>query len=105
MCEKTAFNPPSVRRPFGNYNHGLLVPPGASLLVTSGQLGIGRDDIVPPDDTRALARLIAEHGGTAKVTEIAGAGHDVWRTAFAHGPLWDWLFAQAASPTALRSAP
>ncbi|APO79334.1 endoribonuclease L-PSP protein (plasmid) [Rhizobium etli 8C-3] len=41
------FNPPSVRRPFGNYNHGLLVPPGASLLVTSGQLGICLDETVP----------------------------------------------------------
>lgn len=48
---KQSFNPPSVRRPFGNYNHGLLVPPGASLLVTSGQLGIGLDDAVPPDVT------------------------------------------------------
>ena len=46
---KKIFNPPSVRRPFGNYNHGLLVPPGASLLVTSGQLGIGLDDEVPQD--------------------------------------------------------
>ncbi|MFT4000953.1 MAG: RidA family protein [Rhizobium sp.] len=48
---KKVFNPPSVRRPFGNYNHGLLVPPGASLLVTSGQLGIGLDDRIPADVT------------------------------------------------------
>jgi enamine deaminase RidA (YjgF/YER057c/UK114 family) len=47
----TIFNPPSVRPPFGNYNHGLLVPPGASLLVTSGQLGIGLDDTVPAEVT------------------------------------------------------
>ncbi|SCW47430.1 Enamine deaminase RidA, house cleaning of reactive enamine intermediates, YjgF/YER057c/UK114 family [Rhizobium mongolense subsp. loessense] len=53
------FNPPSVRRPFGNYNHGLLVPPGASLLVTSGQLGIGLDDTVPEDVT-AQAELCFE---------------------------------------------
>ncbi|MBX4941223.1 Rid family hydrolase [Rhizobium binae] len=46
---KMIFNPSSVRRPFGNYNHGLLVPPGASLLVTSGQLGIGLDEKVPED--------------------------------------------------------
>lgn len=46
---KTIFNPPSVRRPFGQYNHGLLVPPGASLLVTSGQLGIRPDDSIPED--------------------------------------------------------
>lgn len=38
-----------MRAPFGNYNHGLLVPPGASLLVTSGQLGIAVDDCIPPD--------------------------------------------------------
>jgi len=44
---KTPLNPPSVRRPFGQYNHGLLVPAGARLLVASGQLGIGLDDVVP----------------------------------------------------------
>lgn len=56
---KKIFNPPSVRRPFGNYNHGLLVPPGASLLVTSGQLGIGLDEKVPEDVT-AQAELCFE---------------------------------------------
>jgi enamine deaminase RidA (YjgF/YER057c/UK114 family) len=48
---KQVFNPPSVRRPFGNYNHGLLVPQNAQLLVTSGQLGIALDDTIPPDVT------------------------------------------------------
>ena len=48
---KQVFNPPSVRLPFGQYNHGLLVPPGASLLETSGQLGIG-----PVDRWAALHR-------------------------------------------------
>ena len=56
---KKTFNPASVRRPFGNYNHGLLVPPGASLLVTSGQLGIGLDDTVP-SDVAAQAELCFE---------------------------------------------
>jgi predicted peptidase len=62
-----------------------------------------RDDVVSPDNTRAFARLVAERGGTAKVTEIAGAGHDVWKAAFTRGPLWDWLFAQGergAAPNA-----
>ena len=49
--DKKSFNPPSVRTPFGQYNHGLYVPPGASLLVTSGQLGIRPDDTIPPDLT------------------------------------------------------
>lgn len=57
----------------------------------------GRDELVPPDHTRAFARLVEERGGIARVTELADAGHDVWRAAFAHGPLWDWLFAQRRS--------
>jgi predicted peptidase len=56
----------------------------------------GRDELVPPDATRAFARLVDEQAGIAKVTEIAAAGHDVWQQAFAHAPLWDWLFAQSA---------
>jgi enamine deaminase RidA (YjgF/YER057c/UK114 family) len=48
---KQVFNPPSVRRPFGNYNHGFLVPQNAQLLVTSGQLGIALDDTIPSDVT------------------------------------------------------
>jgi predicted peptidase len=56
----------------------------------------GRDELVRPDATRAFARLVDERGGIAKVTEIATAGHDVWRVAFEHAPLWDWLFAQGA---------
>jgi predicted peptidase len=57
-----------------------------------------RDEVVPPDNNRAFAGLVAEHGGLARLTEIASAGHDVWRTAFTYPPLWDWLFAQVSSP-------
>lgn len=63
------FNPPSVRKPFGHYNHGLMVPPGASLLVTSGQLGIGVDDTIPEGVTaqaelcfQAIEAILAEAG-------------------------------------------
>lgn len=59
MMTKQVFNPPSVRKPFGHYNHGLYVPPGAGLLVTSGQLGIRPDDTIPPDVT-AQAELCFE---------------------------------------------
>ncbi|SEI10708.1 Enamine deaminase RidA, house cleaning of reactive enamine intermediates, YjgF/YER057c/UK114 family [Rhizobium tibeticum] len=77
---KSAFNPPSVRKPFGNYNHGLLVPPGASLLVTSGQLGIGVDDVIPNDVTaqtelcfKAIDAILEEAGMTfADVIRISG---------------------------------
>ncbi|BCH55236.1 RidA family protein [Agrobacterium vitis] len=77
---KKTFNPPSVRRPFGNYNHGLLVPAGASLLVTSGQLGIGVDDSIPNDLEsqavlcfEAIGAILAEAGMSyADVIRISG---------------------------------
>ncbi|TXI06716.1 MAG: RidA family protein [Rhizobium sp.] len=77
---KKVFNPPSVRRPFGNYNHGLLVPPGASLLVTSGQLGIDLDDRIPHDVTaqaemcfQAIKAILDDAGMSfADVIRIAG---------------------------------
>ena len=56
---KKTINPPSVRPPFGNYSHALLVPPGASLLVTSGQLGIDNTDYIP-EDVEAQAVLCFE---------------------------------------------
>jgi predicted peptidase len=56
----------------------------------------GNDQVVPPHNTRAFARLVEERGGGAKVTEIAGAGHEVWQHAFAHAPIWEWLFGRRA---------
>jgi 2-iminobutanoate/2-iminopropanoate deaminase len=77
---KRTFNPPAVRRPFGHYSHGLLVPPGASLLVTSGQLGIGTDDVIPADVTgqaelcfEAIKAILAEANMSfADVIRISG---------------------------------
>jgi enamine deaminase RidA (YjgF/YER057c/UK114 family) len=48
--------PPTIRAPFARYAHGVEVPPGARLVVTSGQLGIAPDDTVP-QDARAQADL------------------------------------------------
>jgi 2-iminobutanoate/2-iminopropanoate deaminase len=44
---KKPLNPASVRKPFGKYNHGLLVANASNLLVTSGQLGLTVDDVIP----------------------------------------------------------
>jgi 2-iminobutanoate/2-iminopropanoate deaminase len=46
---KVAINPTSIRAPFARYSHGLLVPPGATMLYASGQLGVALDDSVPAD--------------------------------------------------------
>ncbi|MBM4279358.1 MAG: hypothetical protein FJ137_00885 [Deltaproteobacteria bacterium] len=51
------------------------------------------DALVPPDNTRALLARLAGRGD-ARFTELRDVGHDVWRHAFAHDPLWDWLFSQ-----------
>lgn len=62
-----ALSPPSIRPPFARYNHGIAVPAGYRLVVTSGQLGIGSDAQVPADcETQAelcftnIAAILAE---------------------------------------------
>lgn len=51
-----AINPAGIRPPFAAYSHAVLVPAGAELLVASGQLGIGPDDVVP-EGAEAQCRL------------------------------------------------
>jgi 2-iminobutanoate/2-iminopropanoate deaminase len=43
-----ALTPASIRPPFARYSHGIAVPAGYRLVVTSGQLGIGSDERIPP---------------------------------------------------------
>jgi 2-iminobutanoate/2-iminopropanoate deaminase len=77
---KTAHNPPGVRKPFGAYSHGLSAPVGGRLLVTSGQLGIGVDDTIPPDVEgqavlcfEAISAILADAGmDFGNVIRIAG---------------------------------
>ena len=49
-------NPTSIHPPFANYAHAVEVPAGAGLVFCSGQLGIGKDGVIP-DDVEAQARL------------------------------------------------
>jgi enamine deaminase RidA (YjgF/YER057c/UK114 family) len=49
-------NPNTIHPPFANSAHGLEVNPGARLVFCSGQLGIGRDGVIP-DDVESQARL------------------------------------------------
>ena len=39
--------PPSIRPPFARYSHGVEVPAGKRLILTSGQLGIAADQSIP----------------------------------------------------------
>lgn len=101
-----SLSPDTLRKPFARYAHGVEIPDGARWLVTSGQLGISLDDVVP-DGARAQADLcfanctaILAAGGmgpqdvvriNAFVTDradMAGymAARDAWLTAVARLP-------------------
>ncbi len=77
---KRPLNPASVRRPFGHYNHGLVLPAQGEFLVTSGQLGIRPDETIPDsiEDQavicfEAIGAILAEAGMSfADVLRIAG---------------------------------
>jgi 2-iminobutanoate/2-iminopropanoate deaminase len=49
-------NPNAIHPPFANYAHGVEVKPGARIVFCSGQLGIGRDGVIP-EDVESQARL------------------------------------------------
>ena len=52
--------PTTIRAPLARYSHGVLVPPGVQLLVTSGQLGVAPDGAIP-DDVEAQCVLCFEN--------------------------------------------
>jgi 2-iminobutanoate/2-iminopropanoate deaminase len=64
-------NPSTIHPPFANYAHGVEVGPGSRVIFCSGQLGIGRDGIVPEGVEaqahlcfRAIIAILAEAGMT-----------------------------------------
>ncbi len=44
-----ALSPPSISPPLARYSHGIAVPAGYRLVVTSGQLGIGSNQSIPAE--------------------------------------------------------
>lgn len=66
---RSMLTPSSIRPPFARYAHGVEVPAGWRLVVTSGQLGIMEDDSIPEDAASqaeicfaACAAILAEAG-------------------------------------------
>ena len=60
-----------VHPPFANYSHGVIVPPGKTLLYLSGQLGITAEKAVPEGAEEqadiifgSIRKLLAEGGMT-----------------------------------------
>ncbi len=62
-------NPASLPKPLASYSHGVVAPPGARFVFTSGQLGIGPDGLIPDDFEaqaancfEAIKAILAEAG-------------------------------------------
>lgn len=66
-------SPSSIRPPFARYSHAVLVPAGADLLFASGQLGVGPDDVVPPD---VEAQCVLCFENVAAILREAGMGFE-----------------------------
>lgn len=62
---------PGIRPPFARYAHGVEVPAGARLVVTSGQLGLRADDTLPAD-ARGQAEIC--FANCAAILAAAGMG-------------------------------
>lgn len=66
-----ALAPASIRPPFARYSHGIAVPAGHRLVVTSGQLGISSEETIPTECEQQadlcfanIAAILAEDGMT-----------------------------------------
>ncbi|MEQ1900164.1 MAG: RidA family protein [Devosia sp.] len=70
--------PASIHPPFAPYSHGVEIPAGQKLVFCSGQLGIGKDGVIPPDCAGQaalcfdnIAAILAEAGlGLAHIVRI-----------------------------------
>ncbi len=63
--------PEEIAPPFARYAHGVIVPEGYRLILTSGQLGVAADGTVP-DGAEAQADII--FGNLTAILAAGGAG-------------------------------
>jgi len=52
------------------------------------------DDVVPPEESRALAVAIKERRGDVQFTEFKGANHNAWDPAYSNPELAEWFVEQ-----------
>ena len=64
-------NPDRIAPPFARYAHGVVVPAGYELILTSGQLGLAQDGTVP-DSAEVQAEII--FGNLTEILAAGGAG-------------------------------
>jgi enamine deaminase RidA (YjgF/YER057c/UK114 family) len=76
-CPMRSLSPVTIRPPFAAYSHGVEAPPGLRWVLTSGQLGVGPDDVVP---TGAREQADLCFANCAAILAEAGMGpQDVMR--------------------------
>ncbi|HUG93834.1 MAG TPA: dienelactone hydrolase family protein [Planctomycetaceae bacterium] len=51
----------------------------------------GNDRAVPASESRKMIEALRAAGGQPRYTEVAGAGHDVWRDVYAGDVLYRWM--------------
>ncbi|MGI1662494.1 RidA family protein [Palleronia sp. KMU-117] len=73
--------PAGIAPPFARYAHGVIVPDGYRLILTSGQLGLAADGSVP-EDVGAQARICFANIDAILGTGGAGRGDVVRINAF-----------------------
>lgn len=54
-----------------------------------------KDDVVPPDNSKKMARMINHYGGNAKLSLYPDDNHNSWDSAFAEPHLLPWLFSHS----------
>lgn len=85
--------PPDIARIVGAKD------PYATLAQAIGRLPVwvwhgSDDDVVPVSESRRMVAALQHAGDLVHYTEVKGAGHDVWDTAYSSPDLVRWLFAQ-----------
>ena len=63
-------------------------PKGFNIWIFQGE----KDDVVPPEYAKVMARAINTNGGNAKLSLYPNDNHNSWDTAFAEPELLPWLF-------------
>jgi len=53
-----------------------------------------KDKVVPPSESRILARYLRRCGGNVRLTVYPDAGHDCWTRAYDNPKLYAWLLKQ-----------
>jgi predicted peptidase len=52
------------------------------------------DDVVPPQRSQEIVRMVTEAGGNVKYREYPKTGHNSWDQAYGSPRTWKWLFEQ-----------